>query len=424
VITIGSVRSGPLGVRNFRLLTAGQFASTIGDYCYAIALPWFVLSSHGSTILLGTALACYGLPRTALIPLGGMLADRAGPRTTMLAADGIRCVIVAVFAALASRHAVSLVTLGPVAGLLGAGEGVFIPASYAIMPSVLDMDRLTAGNGLFTAVQQAGSLLGPALGGALVTLAGPSPAFAADAASFAVSAASLALITRPRPGARDSANAVPGSQASNGVLALLRTSRALQIIVLLTVTANLAMGGLGEVALPALAHDRFGASGFAALLASLAAGSVAGTLMAGRTGRLRRPVPFVTVVYLIMAAAMALVPFLGGLPGAAAAMMVLGASNGLGNVVILSRLQAWAAPQLLGRLMSLVMLGAFGSFPLSVVLTGVLVHHVGPAAFFPAAGILAALPLLAGFTQRAWREFGTVPVSAAPSPATRPAPAG
>ena len=46
--------SGPLGVRSFRLLAGGQFASTIGDYCYAVALPWLVLSSRGGAILLGT----------------------------------------------------------------------------------------------------------------------------------------------------------------------------------------------------------------------------------------------------------------------------------------------------------------------------------------------------------------------------------
>src|SRR5580693_10384968 len=84
-------QSGPLAVRSFRLLAGGQLASTIGDYCYAVALPWLVLSSHGGVILLGTVLACYGVTRTVLIPLGGVLADKVGPRTVMLLADAVRC---------------------------------------------------------------------------------------------------------------------------------------------------------------------------------------------------------------------------------------------------------------------------------------------------------------------------------------------
>jgi MFS family permease len=164
--------AGPLGVRSFRLLTAGQFASTVGDYCYAVALPWFVLSAHAGPIVLGTVLACYGIPRAVLIPVGGVLADRYGPRTSMLAADVARCVLLGLFAVLASRHAVSLVAPGPAAGLLGAATGVFIPASYAIMPTLLETRQLTAGNGVFTAAQQAGSLLGPVAGGALIVAAG------------------------------------------------------------------------------------------------------------------------------------------------------------------------------------------------------------------------------------------------------------
>ena len=197
-----SLGSGPLAVRSFRLLAGGQFASTIGDFCYAVALPWLVLSNHGSPILLGIVLACYGVPRTVLIPVGGVLADKVGPRTLMLAADTARCVLVAGLALLAARHTVSLAALGPIAALIGAGEGLFIPASFAIMPSLLDEERLAAGNALSTAAMQVGSLLGPALGGALVAATRASTAaFAVDAATFGVSALTLLLIPRrPAPG--------------------------------------------------------------------------------------------------------------------------------------------------------------------------------------------------------------------------------
>jgi hypothetical protein len=53
----------------------------------------------------------------------------------MLAADAVRCVLVAVLAVFAARGLVSLAFLGPVAALIGAGEGIFLPASAAIMPS-------------------------------------------------------------------------------------------------------------------------------------------------------------------------------------------------------------------------------------------------------------------------------------------------
>ena len=45
-----------------------------------------------------------------------------------------------------------------------------------------------------------------------------------------------------------------------------------------------------------------------------------------------------------------------------------------------------APPNLIGRVMSLVMLASIGSFPASVALSGVMVRHIGPPPFFPATG--------------------------------------
>ena len=403
-------RSGPLAVRSFRLLAGGQFTSTVGDYCYAVALPWLVLSAHGGAILLGTVLACYGVPRTVLIPVGGVLADKLGPRTLMLAADAARCVLVAGLALLAAGHTASLAALGPVAALIGAGEGLFIPASFAIMPSLLDGDRLAAGNALSTAAVQAGSLLGPALGGALVAATHASTAaFAVDAASFGISALTLLLIPgRPVSGSVTAAaqGDEEGTTAGGGVLALLRRSRVLQVLLVVVIAANLAGGGMSEVALPSLAHAHYGAAGYGALLACFAVGGVIGTLAAARTGGLRTPAVFAATVFLAESVAIALTPYLGGEAGAAAMLFVTGATNGLGNVTFLTVLQKWAPPALLGRVMSALMLCAFGSFPLSVAISGVLVRHVGPALFFPVAGGLVAVAVLGGLTQREFRDFG------------------
>ncbi len=406
-------RSGPLAVRSFRLLAGGQFASTIGDYCYAVALPWLVLSEHGGAILLGTVLACYGVPRTVLIPAGGVLADKIGSRTLMLAADAVRCVMVAGLAVLAARHVASLAALGPIAAFIGAGEGLFIPASYAIMPSLLDGERLAAGNALSTAAVQAGSLLGPALGGALVAATRASTAaFAVDAASFGISALTLLFIPRrPTAGsvAATAAEAAAGAAEPTppgGVLALLRRSRALQVILVVVIAANLASGGMGDVALPALAHAKYGAGGYGVLLACLAVGGIAGTLGAARTGGLRAPAMFASAVFLAESVAIALVPYLGGELGAAVFLCLAGACNGLANVTFLTVMQQWVSPGLLGRVMGMLMLCAFGSFPLSVAVSGVLVRHLGPVPFFPVAGGLVAVAIAFGLTQREFRTFG------------------
>jgi predicted MFS family arabinose efflux permease len=347
--------------------------------------------------------------------VGGMLADKIGPRTIMLAADAARCGLVVALTVFAAEHTASLAALGPVAALLGAGEGLFLPASFSIMPSLVAPGHLAAGNAINSATVQAGTVAGPVLGGVLVASAGSAAAFAVDAATFAVSALSLALIPLRAPAGAAAPGDTGGAAGASagpdpgGVWALLRHARILQIVVIVVIAANFASGGTFEVALPALAHARFGAGGYGALIACLGTGAVIGTLAAARGGRTARPALVAGCSTLITGLSMTLVPFLGGLPGAAAATFVLGASNGFGNTVFFTLLQRWAAADLLGRVMSVVMLAALGTFPISVAVSGVLVRQIGPSLFFPVAGSMIAVAIVGALSQREFRYFGSAP---------------
>jgi MFS family permease len=420
-------RSGPLGVPGFRLLAAGQFASTIGDYCYAVALPWLVLSGGGSAASLGIVLACYGIPRALLTLAGGSLADRFGPRLVMIASDAARCGLTAVFAVLAAEHVSSLAALAPVAAVLGACSALFTPASMTIMPALIEESRLTSANALYTIVVQVGSMLGPVLGGVLVAAAGPTSAFAVDAGSFLVSAASIALIRGV--GGRSAVVAegvapggvAPGGVAAEGVAAggevasessseslwgLLRRSPILQIILVVSVTANFAITGTTEIALPALAHARFGAGGYGAVLACFAVTTIAGALAVARIADRYRPALLIAWSFLVAAAGIAAAPFLGGLPGVAVGMAVFGLAIGVDQVVSVTLIQRWAPPAMLGRVWGLLILASTGSFPVSTFVAGLLTRHLGPTPVFPIAGALLAVAVFYGLSRREFRGFG------------------
>jgi predicted MFS family arabinose efflux permease len=458
----------PLRHRGFRRLVAGQFASNAGDACYAVALPWYVLAVHGGTLLLGTVLAAYGIARTAALAFGGAASDRWRPWTVMMTADSVRVIAVAAMAAAAATGPARAVVLVPIAAVLGAGEGFFLPGSFSIIPTLLPGDDLQAANALSSAGTQAATLAGPAIGGALVALLGPAPAFALDAASFVISAVSLAGVRsaerRPAPAARAAGPAEPLAPRATGELAtpppagaavlappadgpapaavtppagpaasrpaaptlraMLRSERVLQVMLLVTVVANLGIGGGTEVALPALAHGPLhaGAGGYGGLIAAFAAGALLGTLAAGRASRLRRPAVAGSAAFLAEAACMAAVPYLGGVVAAGAAFAAFGFLNGVGNVVMITVFQRWAPPQLLGRLMGALMMASFGVFPVSVAVGAVVVHAVGPALFFPIGAAATAAAILAGLSQRSWRNLGAAGSPAAMT-AAGPAPA-
>ena len=399
----------PLRHRGFRLLTAGQLASNLGDASYAVALPWYVLATHGGAVLLGTVLAAYGIPRTALLTVGGYACDRWGAQTVMMTADVTRAFAVAALAATAALGPASPAELIPIAVVLGAGEGFFLPGSFSVIPALLPGEDLQAGNALSSSGTQAATLVGPAIGGALVAFIGAASAFGLDAASFAVSAVTLAAIRfsgHASPAAAGAANTAPDGKPS--LLTLIRSQRVLAVILLVTVAGNLGSGGESEVALPALAHGPLhaGAQGYGAIVAAFGGGALLGTIIAGQVSRLRRPAVTASLIFLGQAAAAATVPFLGATAGVAAAMAVLGITNGFGNVIMITVFQRWAPPHLMGRLSGLLMLSAFGVFPVSVALGALFVRDLGPRSFFLFSAATLAAAILTGLSLRSWRDFG------------------
>ena len=135
----------PFRHREFRWLWAGQSISTVGGVFYMVALPWYVLAGHGGAVLLGTLLACYGVPRLAGIAIGGAVSDHFKPWNVMLGSDIARVGLLGLFAVVAGLLPPRGMTLIPLAVMLGATSGLFTPAARSIVPSLLPEGELQAG---------------------------------------------------------------------------------------------------------------------------------------------------------------------------------------------------------------------------------------------------------------------------------------
>jgi MFS family permease len=439
----GAALGGPLALRPFRLLIAGQFGSTIGDLCSAVALPWLILSGSGGTVLLGTVLACFGVSRVATIPLGGILADRFGGRPVMLATDAARTAAAAALAGLAFHGSPTLAQLAPIALVLGGGSGLFLSSSYTVLPALLPRDQLGRGNALSTMVVQAGGVLGPGVGGALVATLSPAWALTVDAASFALSAATLLAMHPARSAAvagddaedgdtadRDTADsdtaresdAEPPPQTGPSLRGLLRHGRLLHLTLAVALLSNVAYSGTIEVALPNFAHQNLGAAGYGVLLTAMSLGALCGSLAAARAPAAQSPAYLFTALALVMGLGLALVPYAGGLAGATAAIFAYSVGSGWQNIVAVTMLQLWSPPALVGRVMSLVMLAVMGTFPVSVAVAGFAVHRLGSTAFFPVAGAAIAGTVLLALTRPTFRNHRhgdayTAAIPTAPPPA-------
>jgi predicted MFS family arabinose efflux permease len=426
-IGVPALRSRP-----FRLLAGGQFVSNVGDGLYAVALPWYVLSHHGGAVLLGTVLAAYGVPRTCLIMVGGHLSDRMSPWTVMMGADVGRLVLAGGLAALAATRQPDFLTLAPIAFGLGAGEGLFLPASYAIMPRLVADDQLQSGNALMSASTQLAVFAGPALGGAVVAALSSAAGFGLDALSFGVSALTLwrlgaafaarsAVRAAQGQAAPTDDRARPGAAAptpsSPSLGAFIRREPVVPLIMAINIAANLGSAGASEVALPLFArqHLHAGAGGYGALIAGFGVGALTGSLLATRLNGTRRPAVAAGLIFLVQVPLMACLPWAPELVVAVTMMTLWGTLNMCANVTTQTAFQRWAPPDLIGRLSGLLMTTSFGMFPISVALAGLVVHRYGPGAFFLLAAVTVAATLVWALSQRAFRDFGMRPAAGPPA---------
>lgn len=434
---------GPLRVRNYRLLFGGQAISTIGDAFYAVALPWLVLTNGGNAQELGIVLTAYGLPRIGTVLLGGVLSDMLRPRRVMLLADSVRAVFVGALALLALRGHPSLWQLLVIAVPLGTFEGLFLPASFAMLPEVLQDEDLQAGNALnFSSIQLA-NLVGSGLAGIVVAAFQSGIALALDALSFVVSAISLVAMRSSRqtmpakadesvegqrarqasppsihtsPAPIEEINRTPKeggreevdtAEPSITFWQLVRSSQLVQVAFVVSVIANLTFGGTLEVALPALAKGPLaaGASGFGLMLAAFGAGAFAGGVVTGSLGNLHHRGMIALLMGLLQSFTVAIIPFSGGLLGATLSMAAMGVCNSVTNIIFMTIIQQVLPRHLLGRIMGLFMFASFGSYPLSVAVAGFVVARFGPVIIFVVTGAALFVAIVFGLLHRELREL-------------------
>jgi MFS family permease len=407
----------PFKVRNFQLLFAGQTISTLGDTFYAVALPWLVLTTGGNPQELGIILTAYGLPRIGTVLLGGILSDKLRPRRVMLLADTVRAVLVGILAMQGILGHPVFWQLLAVAIPLGAFEGLFLPASFVMLPDILDDATLQAGNSLNFSSTQLATLVGSGVAGIIVGAVSSGVALAIDAGTFVVSAVSLAAMRLKKTVAAASTTDVTiGTTASAsteetetsveeavpGFWETLQGSALVQVAFVVVIIANLTFGGMIEVALPVLAHSTLnaGATGFGLMLSAFGAGALIGSIVTGTLGKLRHRGVISLLAALAQGLAVALIPFSGGLIGAMLCLLLMGFMNSITNVLFITLMQENLPRAQLGRFMGIILFASFGSYPISVLLAGILIAHTGPAVMFPVSGAFLAVGAIYGLCQR------------------------
>jgi hypothetical protein len=194
------------------------------------------------------------------------------------------------------------------------------------------------------------------------------------------------------------------------------------LILITDAVVNLGSTGLGRVALPALARGpmHLHASGYGALSAAMGAGLLLGTILASAIPSVRRPLLVYSLALLPTVPLLACLPYSGGLIPAILILVFAFTLIAIGNLLLITGLQQWAPPQLLGRLTGMLMLASVGMMPVSALVAGFAIHLIGPRLYFPLDAATVAIAALIQLGSPPWRRFEpTAPQPGRPLPPAR-----
>ena len=374
----------PRGARRFFLAHA---QSSIGSGIALVGLPLLAYERFHSPWALTVVLLCELLPAVLLGPVLGALADRLPRRTCLVVADMLR---LGAFAALAFVPSLGLMIA--CALVAGIGAALFNPSALASLSQVSSGNYRPAAMSLYSALDDVGLTLGPAIAGGLLLVFEPQTLMAINAVTFSLSAAVLATIplatrlTPPsvsllaslRSGAREIG-------ARPGVRVLLASSTGAVVAV--------GMVNVGEVM---LARELLGVggSGLAALMTTSGVGTFLGSTFGARTNTTWQWRKAYVLGLVCMAADLilcAVAPFFW-------LILVTFALGGFGNGLALVHdrlLLAHSVPEALhGRLFALHKTCTSSAFVIAFLTAGALISTLGIQAMFLCAGLLLIVIIL------------------------------
>jgi MFS family permease len=383
----------PLRHLAYRRLWLGQSVSVVGFQLTSVAVPVQVYELTRSSFWVGM------LGIVALVPLivfglwGGAIADHMDRRRLLLVSSCITwgSTLALLVQALLGLDQVWVIMV--CVGVQSVGFAVSTPTRGAIIPRLLPMDLVPAANTLNFTMNQASILLGPLLAGLILAQWSYAVAYAMDALLFTAGLyAALRLpaipplgdVTQTRPGVR---SVIQGLAYLSGRPVLLMSF----------VVDIIAMGvAMPRALFPEVAATRFGdGSAVGWLFASIGIGGLAGGLVSGWMGSVRRQGVALVAAIAVWGLAVAAAGLVHQLWLAVLLLAAGGAADLVSGVFRQTILQTYAPDEMRGRLQGVFIVVVAGGPRLGDLRAGAMAPLVGVTASWVGGGLACAVLVVA-----------------------------
>lgn len=399
--------------RTYWVMLSADTASFLGEGIQFGALPLLAASLTRDPRLVSLTEVAAQSGWLLLGLISGVLVDRWRRTSVMWIVNAARTVVSAAFAVVVLTGMQTIPILLVSGFVLGLLSPFFDNASSAVLPDVVDADRLERANAYHQISLTLGAtLIGPPLGAALFVLGHGLP-FVVWAVGFGVAAALVAVVRTAVPAPERASGNHLWRELAEGVRCLVR-HRLLRALASLLLVVNLV--GTGVVAILVLYVLQvlgLPETGFGWLVATYAVGGVLGAVA---TPRMSQRVAIFTS--LMAASALMCVGIVAmGLWKSVAPVFVTVVLIGFGstwwNVVTISLRQRLVPRELLGRVTAVYRMVAFAAAPLGALSAGWIAHRTDLRTPYIALGLLQLVATIAfaPVIRRQLAQLSPAPVS-------------
>ncbi|MGI8651903.1 MAG: MFS transporter [Geodermatophilaceae bacterium] len=392
----GALRS--LRVGNFQLYAGANLVNNTGTWMQRIAQDWLVLQLSDSGLALGVVTALQFAPILLLSLYGGMLADRYDKRRLMMLTQATMGLAALVLGLLVVTDRVALWHVFVIAGALGVAAAMDMPILQSFVSEIVGTDNLANAVSLNSAIFNAARLIGPAIAGLMIAVAGDDtgPVFLLNAGTYVVTILALRFMR--------TADLSPSPEVPRGRgqlrAALTYVNRHSDIKAAMVLVFVVGTFGLNfQITMALMVTDVFGqgAEAFGLLSTAFAVGSLTGALLSTRrVGRPRqRTLYLAALVFGLFEVASGLMPVYLAfavvlVPTGAAALTFMVAAN--------SFVQLGIDPTMRGRVMALYFMAFMGGTPVGAPVVGWMGENLGaPVALIAGGAIVAVAAVFLGF---------------------------
>jgi MFS family permease len=364
-----------LRIRNYRLYFVAQLISVSGTWMQTVAQAWLVLHLTGSGFDLGIVVGLQFLPMLLFGPFGGLVADRVNKRHLLYFTQAAGGLLALVLGVLVVSHQVQLWQVYLLASLLGVVNVFDNPTRQTFVMEMVGRDDLPNAVSLNTVVMNASRVVGPAIGGVIITLFGLGICFFVNAVSYVAVLIGLSLMRSSELHPTEQVVRAKG-QIRDGFRYVWRTPSLRNTLLAIALIGVFAYNFTVTLALLAKVTFQGGPGAYSLLTACMGVGAVVGGLIAAHRAR---PTPrLLQVLALVFGGLLASVALAPTLVTAAILIVLMGAAS-IGFIATANAsLQLGSDPAMRGRVMALYAMAFLGTTPIGAPLVGAIAQWTNP----------------------------------------------